>query len=218
MKRVVLLSFAFVLFVCFRTMPANAFGVGLFGNFNGGELISKFLNYGGGFVMDSNLAQNRIFNYRLEFGVSNCREEGYKIYSVPYYLINPNPIFSTAGSWHVYRKIWDNSLLMSTVHYFGFGVFRNNLFRLWLGPQFTIGGLLTNRLGVIFGMGFAVGLNINIGDMFTMAITGSGRFLFGAEYKRVVLEYGSQYSLTGFLGGDGMVTLACMYRVPGDRF
>ncbi len=219
MKRTMMLLGVLVLLVSVRAAPANAFGLGLFGDFSGGKMIwdgkgAGFLTYGGGFVLDTNLASDVLFNYRLELGFGNLHSS-YTAeetdYATQLYLQQRTGTYIP-----VYRTVtkWENSLLLSTVHYFGFGVLRTQYVRLWLGPQISFGGMLTNLTGVYLGMGFAVGLNVNIGKVFTISMTGSGRFL-GAG--RFYTEIGKSKTSGGY-GGDGRVTVAFMFRVGGDSY
>ncbi len=146
------------------------------------------------------LPETSVFNYRMELGLTNLHSSYEDTYGFPF-------------SQYTYTA-WEDSLALTTVHYFGFGVVRTRNVRLWLGPQITFGGWLTNKTGVYAGIGFAIGLNINIGDVFTLAFTGAGRFLGGA-----IIDTDSEgyYYTTGGYGVDGMVTMAFMFRFPGDR-
>lgn len=219
MKRILFLCAALLFVVCVRTTPVHAFGLGLFGNFDGGKMIwdgygANFMNYGGGFVMDTNLASNQVFNYRMELSFTNL--------NTPYEGKVLNPLL-TILNWAFYgfpypaydkKTYYENSLCMTTVHYFGFGVVRSKHVRFWLGPQITFGGMLTNLTGLYAGIGFAMGLNINIGDVFTLSFVGAGRFLGGGRFYSY---QGTTYT-TGGYGGDGMFTLAFIFRVGGDKY
>ncbi|MBN2160891.1 MAG: hypothetical protein JW807_15990 [Spirochaetes bacterium] len=219
MKRVLICFSVLLVLFSVRTSPVHAFGVGLFADFDGGKMIwdgygAEFMNYGGGFVMDTNLASDQVFNYRLEFSFSNLRTP-YNAEEID--ILSTMLAWSLLGTPLIINKTvtkHENSLLMSTVHYFGFGVVRSKSVRFWLGPQLTIGGMLTNLTGLYTGFGFAMGLNFNIGDVFTLAFTGSGRFLGGARFY----TYNGVTYTTGGYGGDGMVTVAFIFRVPGDTY
>ncbi len=219
MKRLSLVFTAFLVLTGFASAPAHAVGFGLFGNFDGGKMIwdgygAEFMNFGGGFVLDTNLAMDSVFNYRLEFGFSNLRTP-YEVKELD--LIKTLIFIDLFNLPYRQEKTvtrYENSLLMSTVHYFGFGVVRTKNVRFWLGPQLTIAGMLTNLTGLIAGMGFAMGLNFNIGDVFTLSFVGSGRFISGA---RVHTYKGTSY-VSGGYGGDGLITMAFIFRVPSDNF
>jgi hypothetical protein len=205
MKKKFFYSSVLLLFLVMRSVPAHAFGIGLFGNFDGGQLwwdgygtSYDFLNYGGGLVFDTNLAGNSLFNYRMELGVSNIHSN----YEAD------TPIYG------VYTTKYEDSIAISSVNYFGFGIVRSQYVRFWLGPQLTFGGTVTNLTGFYAGLGVALGLNFNFGDVFTLAVTGSGRYLFSI---RDYTEGSSKYISYG-LGWDGMVTLAFLFRFSGDTY
>lgn len=217
-KLMVLFGVVFVL-LCLRASPAHAFGLGLFGNFDGGRMIwegvgTNFMNYGGGLVLDTNLASDQLFNYRMELGFTNLHSS--------YQQEEPDIVAQllverlTGTFFPINKKetYWENSFLLTTIHYFGFGVVRTKTVRFWLGPQLTIGGMLTNNKGFYAGLGLALGLNINIGEVFTLSITGSGRYLGGVTFYK----YQGGTTGTGGYGGDGMVTLAFIFRIPGDTY
>jgi len=221
MKKTIIVLVVFITIIGLRTVPAHAVGFGLYGNFDGGKMIwegygAEFMNYGGGFVLDTNLASDNVFNYRLEFGFSNLRtpyqaEELDALTTILFWRLLgsslPTPFYKDVTK-------HENSLVMSTVHYFGFGVVRTKNVRFWLGPQLTIAGMLTNLTGLIAGMGFAMGLNINIGDTFTLSFVGSGRFLGGFR----VYKYNETHKTAGGYGGDGMATVSFIFRIPGDTY
>lgn len=219
MKKLLVCAGVLLALFCARYSPVHAFGLGLFGNFDGGKMIwdgkgANFMNYGGGFVMDTNLASDQVFNYRLELSFSNLRTP-YDAEEVD--IVSTLLMTNLLGTPYIVRMPvtrYENSFLMTTIHYFGFGVVRTKTVRFWLGPQITLGGMLTNLTGLYAGLGFAMGLNINIGDVFTLSFTGSGRFLgAGRFYTYKGLTYTS-----GGYGGDGMATVAFIFRIPGDRY
>lgn len=155
-----------------------AFGFGLYGDFHGGKTWAAGTDHfagGGGLVMDTNLAYDRVFNYRMELG---------------------------AG----YMSLGDvgDSLAINWVHYFGLGVVRTKTVRFWLGPLFTVVGLADGVTGIMGGMGFAMGVNINVGEHVSFCITGSGRFVGGYVADSVVY------------GADGLLTAAIIFRFAKD--
>lgn len=151
-----MLQIALVTFVVlFSSSSVFALGIGFFGNGGGGYAWwggygSSHYHGGGGFIMDTNLAYDRVFNYRLEFGVNYMD-------------------ISTPG----------NTVLVFMNHYFGFGIVRSKVVRFWLGPVISVGGLVTNVTGAVGGMGLAFGLNFNFGQVFTLSFTAAGRFIGG---------------------------------------
>lgn len=180
LKRVIQLALVPALVLGFSS-SLFAFGIGLYGDFHGGKTWGPGENIhyagGGGLVWDTNLAYNRVFNYRMELGVN----------------------YVSIGS------IGD-SIGVSWVHYFGFGIVRTKMVRLWIGPQFTVIGLASGVTGAIGGMGFAMGLNLNFGNVFTLFFTGSGRFIGGIADGN------------GVYGADGMINMGIMFRVAKDVY
>jgi len=122
---------------------AFAFGLGLYGTGGGGTAT----NFGGGFWLDTCLADDSIFNYRMSFGVDTNDYSG---------------ISQKGARLHLFND-------------FGFGVVRNSYMRLWLGPQLLVAGVFSGAKGVNVGLGLAVGLNINVGDYVSLCIEGAGR-------------------------------------------
>jgi len=219
MKRIILCAAALVI-LCLNTAPVYALGVGAFGHFDGGKMVwnnfgANFMNYGGGLVIDTNLAGNQLFNYRMEFGVTNLstpfRSKEYDIVksAVPMMVYPHIPSLD-------YTPVTcdSNSIVLTTVHYFGFGVVRSKHLRIWLGPQVTFGAMVTQLTGVYAGLGLAAGMNINMGEDFTLSLVGAGRFLGGGRFYR----HNAIFFRTGGYGGGGMITAAIIFRVPGDTY
>ncbi|MCP4134109.1 MAG: hypothetical protein GY754_24265 [bacterium] len=170
MKRKTICIISLVLAILHITISqkAEAHGVGFFGGSGIGALtlnkdqagikdpISVYFE--GGIIYDSNIATNRIFNYRfnLSFGYEDIQTD------------------KNSG-----RRIFiDNT--------FGFGIIRNESIRLWLGPQVCFGrytGTRTseeessgyfssskNKYGfLIFEFGLAIGINIHISESISLS-------------------------------------------------
>ncbi len=142
------------MFILLFNTSVYAFGLGFFGAFDGGEVNWGHKAYahmalGGGFALDTNLAADKLFNYRLDLSVHYTDDEKRTCFR------------------------------MNTVHYFGFGVVRKKIVRFWLGPQLSIGGMIWRVEGLYAGLGLALGLNLNLTEMFTMSFTLAPRFIFG---------------------------------------
>ena len=140
-------------------MPISSQGAG-FGFFLGGARSSQdwedesysYTTVLGGFTLDSNVAADRVFNYRLE-------------------------LFYGSGD-HDFQSSSD---MVGMNHTFGFGVVRTRPVRVWLGPQIGLyyesGG--DNRFSwdtYGFNIGPAVGVNFNMGPVVSLALTGYARF------------------------------------------
>jgi hypothetical protein len=129
--------------------------------------------FGGGFVLDTAVAKNRVFNYRLNVGLEGARYEADKIINE----ITDDNLTDLIDDYQIdtSRLVFDNT--------FGFGVFRNRYVRIWLGPQLRFGYLWgdgdykisgdTRRVDVwggIAGIGAMGGINIHTGDAVSLGI------------------------------------------------
>lgn len=136
--------------------PAYAAGIGLFvsgsdvdaewdGDYSNLESDGQHRDFG--FTVDSNLATDRLFNYRLEFGRAEWEIDD----------------FNNQG-----LEADIDGLVMN--HDFGFGGLIAPSVRLWFGPEFRVTLLDGELEGVnardidLFGYGFggAIGLNVNL--------------------------------------------------------
>lgn len=206
--RFLLFSILTLLFL-FSARELSAFGIGLVGDFHGGAaswdgIKRDHLGGGGGLIIDTNVARDEVFNYRLDLTFGGLMISQDVVNSFPL------PLFGTYIPFKYTETQKKTTLFISTVHYFGFGVVRNKYVRFWLGPQITLGGMATDVRGLITGIGLAMGLNINIGEFFTISLTGSGRFVAGFTVYDAT-EGGT--NLAGGYGGDGMVTLSFIFRI-----
>jgi hypothetical protein len=166
--------------------PSAAFGagIGFYGSYDytvnidneeaeGGDwgyrerFVAKSHRADFGLVIDSAVARDSLFNYRLNigggFGPVDVKKTGggTNIFGLP---------ISSRGKWHF--NVWDVQMF----HSFGFGVVRTEVVRLWIGPQVGLGYAGAGYGQVYFKMGPVIGLNINAGDVFTFFIDGGYRF------------------------------------------
>ncbi|MBN2402898.1 MAG: hypothetical protein JXN64_10920 [Spirochaetes bacterium] len=143
---------------------------------------SNVFKLGGGFILDTAVAKDTLFNYRLNVGYTALvidNEEGvYDIYG---------------WDFHVYNT-------------FGFGLVRTESIRFWIGPQAGLGLYYgewdvsedtydTNSFSTFFlSIGGAIGLNYNISSRFSLGFDGGIRFASHSGYG----ELGDQtYDITG---------------------
>lgn len=146
-------------------------------------------------MLDSAVANDRVFNYRLNIGVYNWSEE-----------FEDDSEFDLTG------------FMMS--HDFGFGVFRNKYVRLWLGPEirFAFGtGDEDENDGydveiVSFGVGPVLGLNLHFGPVVSLGLK-SGYLFEG------VAGNADGFDSIDFHGSDTMYffTLSLIFRI-NDEF
>jgi hypothetical protein len=174
MKRILLIaSFIHFLFLIAATQ-VYALGIGFYTTGKAGVALwntgknGTVVNYGlgAGFVLDTAVASNELFNYRLNAGYENVIESGF-------------PFF---------QKYSVNRITVSNA--FGFGIVRIKYLRVWTGPQVELGcqfistsaqklegnplyiSYNKNSIDHVFftlGIGAVLGININPGDLFTMS-------------------------------------------------
>ncbi len=108
-----------------------------------------------GFVLDTNVAKNALFNYRL------------------------NVALDTIDFGHGFEA---DGYVMD--HTFGFGVLRNKYVRLWIGPQINLAYYEEHDFDLFgIGIGPAMGVNIHAGDFISFTVTSGYKynFLFGSN-------------------------------------
>jgi len=167
----------------FLPKETSAFGIGIYvpivgsgsGTVTDIDTDDEFdydMKYAGGFgiVLDTKVAKDGLFNYRLNLGMINGDEdrEDYK-----YYVMD---------------------------HSFGFGVLRTRFVRLWIGHQVRLAYMNYSDetsygnydvSGIGFGLGPVLGANFNFGPVFTAELDLGYRvssYAGTAEY-----EYDSEY-------------------------
>jgi len=108
-----------------------------------------------GIAFDTNIGIDRLFNYRL--GLEVMKQE----------------IDSVNGS--SCTNDCDFGTRFNMVHTFGFGVLRTEKVRLWVGPRINLafdsdsGDYGYSRVGFEFGVAPAVGVNVNLGRVVSLA-------------------------------------------------
>ena len=165
-------------------------GIGFFGT---GGVSMQFWNgktgntgnAGGGFVLDTAVARNTLYNYRFTLSCEN--DYGFRYLDrgvvVPF-DVNIPPVTRFYMTTYYKSKQLINPVSISFSHAFGFGVFRTSLVRLWLGPELafriSIKGA-ENLIGGAAGLGLTIGLNLNFGELVTLSITESTRVLYAVQ-------------------------------------
>jgi len=160
----------------------SAGGIGLYIPYSSGDTSSVTLSYadsnspdedvdfdlqsstGLGFMYDSNLGKDSLFNYRL--GLEYIKEKTDSVDGV-----------SCVGDCEFGTRY-------NIVQTFGFGVLRTKIVRLWVGPRINIAGdSYSNadladfkRVGFEIGIAPAVGVNVNLGRYFALAADVDYRF------------------------------------------
>ncbi len=182
--------------------PAQAIGFGGYAEYGHAEGESDLFpdsstdRWGLGFALDTNLATDRVFNYRLTVGYQNGKRD-----------------FDGGGS------IDTDGFTMN--HAFGFGVVRSPDFRFWLGPavrlsldvlDWPVSGV--DIVDISVGVGPELGLNWNSGKLMTLSTT----LAYQIQYVGEIVDTGSDAD--GFNAYEHLVTvnLSFFFRLPGDRF
>jgi hypothetical protein len=159
------LLFIFAAMSCitiFSVTSAMAFGIGIYadGAYNKfyasdqghTAKLDDFGFIGGGLLLDTCVARNDLFNYRLGLGY----QRDLKNYDLPTHKISMN-------------------------NYLGFGIVRTAAVRWWAGPEigaryYIIGNDRGTKNEVGGNIGLVTGLNFNVGDVFTVGIEGGFRY------------------------------------------
>ena len=106
-------------------------------------------HFGIGFVFDTAVAKNKLFNYRLQIGYEAVEYDIHTVFNKDTGVDLSG--FVTDFTVDVDMIVFDNS--------FGFGIVRKENFRLWIGPQLRVGylsghGKLTDVVGTVFDLDF----------------------------------------------------------------
>jgi hypothetical protein len=115
-----------------------------------------------GLVVDTTIAKDSLFNYRLNIGAGFGQVGVKKTQRELYFgiLDYGNPSIRAK---YVFR-IFDIQMF----HSFGFGIVRTPLFRLWVGPQFGYGYADGGYGEVYFKLGPIIGLNFHVSEVVTL--------------------------------------------------
>lgn len=160
--------------------------------------------FGVGFSLDTNLARDRLFNYRLDLG----------FHAVDW--ANPN-VITAGGTGNGYGFMWNNA--------FGFGVFRNEHFRLWLGPAGRLNfDYYSNSFTSIadvadlqLGVGPEIGFNMHLGRHFTSTLSVAYNYKWGWYVFPNGSTFAGNTTVTHTDNYVG-VNLAFFFRTSGDQF
>jgi hypothetical protein len=224
-------------------IPSYAIGFGVYSSIGTGPTplsIKGSRNHmdnslGGGIVLDTATAMDELVNYRARIGYSSVVNNG-------------SPFFTRYG---MHRVTWSNT--------FGFGLVRKRNIRLWLGPQIAF-DCVFKELTVpyrfkaaipngalyyfksehyrfiipVMSFGFALGLNINMGDHFTIGLElgmltgmGTGRYNYsennlfitnpGMPGQRVAPVYKPHSQDYAYFKFEMTAAVCMMFRV-GDTY
>jgi len=221
-----------IFFLTLISLPqaSHSFGLGIYVPFGTGSGTFTYADdeydteydfdtkYGGGFgiVLDTKIARDGLFNYRLNLG-----------------FINGTNTFEDYNMDIILSR--DDYKYYVMDHTFGFGVLRNSWMRLWLGPQIRLAIMnmeeeketgydyYTQSIsGIGFGLAPVIGANFNFGPVFTAAIEIGYRVNSYAgtwEFDGYTSSSGSLYLSEDFTTSENMVFInfSLLFRI-GDVF
>jgi len=164
-------------------------------------------HFGINFVFDSNVARDRVFNYRLNFGIEFFNHE----YEYDYY--------DSYYGYYYWGTASNEGLRIITDHTFGFGILKSRVVRLWLGPTVRVGFVTgDDASGISLGAGItALGLNFNFGSVFTLGLEAGYMFNADLYFDDVIYEedYYSYYDYGSSTGLNQMFVakLSIIFRI-----
>lgn len=185
-----------VILVMILSYNAQSIGLGFYVPFSSGTSTNEISDGGPnwnashsgagfGFVMDTKLAGDKLFNYRLNIGFHYSSS----LADNPDYIaILPDSYYNYGYDVSNYSLVFDNT--------FGFGFLRTPALRLWAGPQLRFGYTFgtgdanckycnyTDKLEITdyqVGLGFApvLGANFNLGNVVSLCADMGYRWTIG---------------------------------------
>lgn len=195
----VLLAGAGLLFAA----SAEAAGYGVYFDYGRANGEIEHFNYdtdkfGIGFVADTNVAKDRVFNYRFNLGYQHSERE-----------------FNSGEEGDF------NGLTMN--HAFGFGIYRGPALRLWAGPAIRVSADVLHEhldafdlVNLSAGGGVQLGLNLHASDRLSLAVSFAYQYLYVGE---VVIW--DDYDDTDWSDGRDhlfTVNVSFLFRSRGDRY
>lgn len=174
------------------------------------EIDFESNKFGFGVAIDSNLAKNRLFNYRGTFGYQRTNRDFDRIQFGPI-LLDLDDIDANGFT-------FNNS--------FGLAVSRGRTHRLWIGPSIRIAVDVfdTNDddidiVDVSVGGGPVLGLNLHAGRNFTIGLSTSYQYLYVGEVIDVDIP-GVVDDTESFDGHEHLVTanVTLFFRSSGDQY
>lgn len=124
----------------------------------GNNKVCDYPSFGGGFIVDTVVAKNDLFNYRMQLDYIN-------------YMRDVN---------HDIFKKNDNLDIVSVQNSFGFGIVRQTRFRYWIGPHVQLMYFIELKR-ISMNIGLVMGLNFHIGEISTFSIDFGTRGMYGSR-------------------------------------
>jgi hypothetical protein len=263
MFRRIVFNVSFCLFVFIIAKGVMAFGMGGYMTIGGGNTSYGYNKYeyfatgklkesenwavGGGLIMDSNLASDRVFNWRMHLSGERLTAD---------------------------REAEMKLVRLRMNHVFGFGIVRTKRVRLWLGPQIGINyswgdrtkeryyygigplgmkwqlaflpagllspnnfgyGIFRDKISIIryggIDLGLALGLNINLGDYVTIGPEVGFKYALNFGFQNRKVYGGFPVFIEAFVpindnktetltvkGYEIYGNIAVIFRVGGDNY
>lgn len=159
-------------------------------------------HFGAGFVFDTAVAADTLFNYRASIGYQHVDQDFDDVGNL------------SGGSFDGNGISLDNA--------FGFGVVRNERIRLWIGPAIRLSmdwfdgdhGDDFYDLGI--GAGPEIGLNFHANDRFSLGLTAGYQILYVASFFDDDY-YGNDDDIDGYEQGV-FVKLLFLFRTGDDQY
>jgi len=152
-----------------------------------------------GLTYDSNLGKDKLFNYRL--GVEWMTRT----------------IDSTSAHGETYKCKNDCDMFrFQVVQTFGFGVFRTEMVRLWVGPRINVGYNYANNandgyedkdFNFELGIAPAVGINLNFNRWFAIAADLDYRFAYTGGARTSTVLYTDKETTASYSGSNNGATM-----------
>ncbi len=194
------------------TTKVEAIGLGVYGTTGSGSGSFKLDESGGttdegdvdvkqtgfGFVLDTAVAKDKVFNYRLNVGIEEVDLD-----------------FKPDDTSQVYP--WESDRFVVTQD-FGFAVFKREIVRLWLGPELKLSYETGQEVADptveawLFGIGVGpvLGANFNFGPVFTLGLKGG--YLFEG-YAGQMTQSGSDDDTLTMSNGNAFLNLSAIFRI-----
>ena len=195
MKHILSMGFT-ALILLFASSSAMAIGVGVYGDFQRGTTSSRTyfnvssddIGVSGGLVLDTNVAKNNLFNYRMHLDYTNLQRKNY-LHEKQFYV----------GK--------ENHNILNMQNSFGFGIVRLQNFRFWLGPHVHISYDFDDKhLGT--NLGLALGFNYNMAKLITLSLDCGARV--------GLLEWNSSSGKKYTARIEPFVNLGILFRVKDE--
>jgi len=190
---------ALVLFLSFVVMliTVKSYAVGLGVHLTGGATFHRGYHedeygdrmfLGAGFIIDTTVAKNNLFNYRMHLDYTNLQRKNY-LHEKQFYV----------GK--------ENHNILNMQNSFGFGIVRLQNFRFWLGPHVHISYDFDDKhLGT--NLGLALGFNYNMAKLITLSLDCGARV--------GLLEWNSSSGKKYTARIEPFVNLGILFRVKDE--